>query len=37
MALNLSAMGEILDNGALAPALAARFIHERCLGVAPHL
>jgi predicted kinase len=37
MALNLGAMGEILDNGALAPAIAARFIHERCLGAAPNL
>ncbi|HEY0468622.1 MAG TPA: AAA family ATPase [Polyangiaceae bacterium] len=41
MALNLAAMGEILELGegprALTPALAARFIHERCLAAAPHL
>ncbi|HKO49602.1 MAG TPA: AAA family ATPase [Polyangiaceae bacterium] len=30
MAANLAAMGEILDNSALAPAPAARYIHERC-------
>ncbi len=34
MAQNLAAMGELLDNSALAPALAARFIHERCLATA---
>ncbi|MEI9941286.1 MAG: AAA family ATPase [Pseudomonadota bacterium] len=37
MSQNIASMGEILDNGALTPALAARFIHERCLGLAPHL
>ena len=37
MAQNLAAMGEIVDNGALSPALAARFIHERCMDVARHL
>jgi len=31
MAVNLGAMGEILDNGALSPADAARFIHQRCV------
>ncbi len=32
MAQNLAAMGELLDNSALEPALAARFIHARCSG-----
>jgi len=32
MARNIAIMGEILDNGALPPALAARLIHERCAG-----
>lgn len=37
MAQNIAAMGEILDNGALTAASAARFIHERCRVPTPHL
>jgi len=37
MAQNIAAMGEILDDRALTPALVARFIHERCRVPAPHL
>ena len=31
MAQNITAMGQILDDGSLTPALVARFIHERCV------
>jgi len=34
MAQNIAVMGEILDDGALTPALVARFIHERCVEAA---
>ena len=37
MAVNLAKMGEIVDNAALSPALAARLIHEHCLRPTPHL
>ena len=37
MAQNLAVMGEMIDNGGLSPALAARLIHERCAESARHL